>query len=92
MIPYFEKHPISTYICGVTFTPRMRSGDHLLKWCLFNHYSVCQCVCNHHSFVAMISPTEKLSLYNNNNFLFHNLQQYQVNLPPLPLVQVSVNK
>ena len=40
----------------------------------------------------MISPTEKLSLYNYNNFSFHNLNQYQVNLPPLPLVQVSVNK
>ena len=31
----------------------------------------------------MISPTKKLSLYNNNKF--------SLNLPPLPLVQVSVN-
>ena len=92
MIPYFEKHPTSTYIRGVTFTPRVHSGDHLLKWHPFNHYSVCQFAWSHHSFVAMISLEEKLSLYNNNNFLFHNLQQYQVNLPPLPLVQVSVNK
>ena len=47
---------------------------------------------SHHSFIAIISRTEKLSLFNYNNFSFHNLNQYQVNLPPLPLVQVSVNK
>ena len=87
-----KKHPIGTYIYGVTFTLRVCGGDHLLKWCLFNHYFICQFLWSHHSLVAMISPAEKLSLYNYNNFLFHNLNQYQVNLPQLPLVQVSVNK
>ena len=35
----------------------------------------------------------KMHINNNyNNISSHNLQQYQVNLPSLPLVQVSLNK
>ena len=88
----FWKHHTSTYICWVTFMPRVCGSGHLSKWWPFNRYFNCQVLWSHHSFVAMISPTEKLSLYNYNNFSFHNLNQYQVNLPPLHLVQVSVNK
>ena len=91
--PIFWKTPHKhLYLLSDLHAKGVRESGHFLKWWPFNHYFICQFLWSHHSLVAMISPTEKLSLYNYNNFSFHNLNRYQVNLPPLPLVQVGVTK
>ena len=63
--PYMHLYLLSDlHTKGVQEWP---SFEMVSRW-PFNHYFICQFLWSHHSLVAMISPVEKLSLYNYNNF------------------------